>query len=72
MIFVTFCCPRCVSDQVRDLLHVAAALKEHAAQVGDSQSTSFISSSHTSKKQMISEIWKSVYNAANLIQVCVV
>ncbi|XP_025756859.1 uncharacterized protein si:ch73-242m19.1 isoform X3 [Oreochromis niloticus] len=59
---------QCKFLQVRDLLHVAAALKEHAAQVGDSQSTSFISSSHKTKKQMISEIWKSVYNAANLIQ----
>ncbi|KAL3968597.1 granzyme K [Sarotherodon galilaeus] len=59
---------QCKFLQVRDLLHVAAALKEHAAQVGNSQSTSFISSSRKTKKQMISEIWKSVYNAANLIQ----
>lgn len=52
---VLLCCPHCVSEQVRNLLHVAAALKEHAAQVGDSQSTSFISSSRKTKKT--NDLW---------------
>lgn len=64
----------CVSDQVPDLLHVAAALKDHAAHVGDSHSspTSSVSHSSKTKQQKISEIWTSIYNAASSTQACII
>ncbi|XP_071354884.1 uncharacterized protein [Trachinotus anak] len=52
--------------QVPDLLRVAAALKDHVAHVGDSHSLA--SHSRKTKRQKISEIWTSVYNAAGLTQ----
>ncbi|TDG99230.1 hypothetical protein EPR50_G00207510 [Perca flavescens] len=56
--------------QVPDVLHVAAAVKEHAAHVGDSQSapTSSVSSGSQTRRQKISEIWTSIYSAASLTQ----
>ncbi|KAI3367519.1 hypothetical protein L3Q82_026373, partial [Scortum barcoo] len=55
--------------QVPDPLHVAAALKDHAAHVGHSQSaTSSTSRGSNTNRQNISEIWTSVYGAASLAQ----
>ncbi|XP_034419431.1 uncharacterized protein si:ch73-242m19.1 [Cyclopterus lumpus] len=56
--------------QVADLLHVAAALKHHAAHVADVQSaaTSSASRSSEAKRPKISELWTSVYGAAPLTQ----
>ncbi|XP_044023592.1 uncharacterized protein si:ch73-242m19.1 isoform X2 [Siniperca chuatsi] len=56
--------------QVPDLPHVAAAVKEHAAQVGNLQSapTSSVSHSSKTKRHKISEIWTSIYSAAFLTQ----
>ncbi|XP_049452775.1 uncharacterized protein si:ch73-242m19.1 isoform X1 [Epinephelus fuscoguttatus] len=53
--------------QVPDLLHVTAALKEHAAHVADSPSAPTSSVSHTSKteQQKTPEIWTSIYSAAS-------
>ncbi|XP_037602422.1 putative uncharacterized protein C6orf183 [Sebastes umbrosus] len=60
--------------QVPDLLHVAAAIKEHAAHVADLQSapTSSVSQSTKTKRQKISEIWTSIYSAASLTQACII
>ncbi|XP_047466605.1 uncharacterized protein si:ch73-242m19.1 [Mugil cephalus] len=52
--------------QVPDLLQVAAALKQHAAHVGDSQPSS--STSHCSRMQQISEVWMSLYKATSINQ----
>nr|XP_046268697.1 uncharacterized protein si:ch73-242m19.1 isoform X2 [Scatophagus argus] len=56
--------------QVPDLLSVAAAIKEHAAHVGDVHSapTSSVSHGGQTKRQRISEIWTSIYSAASLTQ----
>ncbi|XP_034531295.1 putative uncharacterized protein C6orf183 [Notolabrus celidotus] len=56
--------------QVPDVLHVAAALKERAANVGDTQPALSSSSALCSntKRHMISEIWTTVYSAAALTQ----
>ncbi|XP_074547863.1 uncharacterized protein LOC141806315 isoform X3 [Halichoeres trimaculatus] len=56
--------------QVPDILHVAAALKERTANVGDTQPapTSSPSLRGNTKRHMISEIWTSVYSAAALTQ----
>lgn len=65
----------CESYQVPDLLHVAAALKDVAALAGDSSPTSSSSSSSSysrrMKRQQISEIWTSIYNAASSPQASV-
>uniref|UniRef100_A0AAQ6IJB5 Si:ch73-242m19.1 n=1 Tax=Anabas testudineus TaxID=64144 RepID=A0AAQ6IJB5_ANATE len=57
----------CRFIQVHDLLHVAAALKEHAAHVGNLHPTrtSSVSHSWSTKQQRISEIWTSIYNATS-------
>ncbi|XP_051252376.1 uncharacterized protein si:ch73-242m19.1 isoform X2 [Dicentrarchus labrax] len=56
--------------QVPDVLHVAAAVKEHAAHVADLQPGPNSSVSHGSKtkRQNVSEIWTSIYSAASLTQ----
>lgn len=68
---LTFLC--CISVQVPDLLHVAAALKEHTAHVGNlyPTPTSSVSPSIKTKRQQISEIWTSIYNAACSTQACI-
>ncbi|XP_041809938.1 putative uncharacterized protein C6orf183 [Chelmon rostratus] len=60
--------------QVPDLLHVASAIKRHAAHVADSQSAPNSSVSRGSKtnRQKISEIWTSIYGAATLTQACII
>ncbi|XP_070834688.1 putative uncharacterized protein C6orf183 [Chaetodon trifascialis] len=60
--------------QVPDLLHVAAAIKQHGAHVGDLQHAPTASVSHSSKtnRHKISEIWTSVYGAATLTQACII
>lgn len=52
---------------------MAAVIKEHAAQVADSQCapTSSVSHGSKTKRHKISEIWTSVYSAAALTQACI-
>ncbi|TNN78252.1 hypothetical protein EYF80_011492 [Liparis tanakae] len=60
--------------QVSDLMHVTAALKDHAAHDGGVRSaatsspTSSASSGSEAKRRKISELWTSVYGAAPLTQ----
>ncbi|XP_065822726.1 putative uncharacterized protein C6orf183 [Labrus bergylta] len=60
--------------QVSDVLHVAAALKKHAANVGNAQpaTTSSASTCSNTKRHKISEIWTSVYTAAAFTQACII
>lgn len=50
--------------QVSDVLHVASTLKDPAAQVGDLQSSSASSVSHSAESKLnFSEIWTSIYSS---------
>jgi len=55
-----------VSEQVPDLLHVAAGLKEHAAHVGDCTPSSLASRSSATNPKNICEMWTSLYTTASV------